>query len=655
MKHRTRRRRPFLDSLRSMIESAESLDRHFIGFTKGVVDLTETLAATMSLPKRDRRRLRVAALLHDIGRIRLPKELFDKEGALSPSEHECLRSHVLHSEAMAGRILSDGEILALIRHHHEWYNGQGYPDGLAGESIPLGARILAVADAYVAMTHERPHRPARTSREALQIIRQGAGQQFCPHVADALILLITGVLLPLSDFVGVASAVPQRFADAAAAPEKTGSVTATEQISARELELRIKSVVDLKALPDVVTDVMAMTSNVEACDINGLVRRIECDHALATRMLRLANSALYATTGKIDSIERAVVMLGVGGVRQLLLGVVVIDQWRQHGDADRLRRDVFWQHSMATALLAGQIARLTGCADFQAAFTAGLLHDLGQLVFQEAIGPVYGAVLAEAESGRRPLAEVEARHLGADHASVMQTVGRDWGLPKSIVDVMSLHHLPWDKVHAVPREVLPLLLCVRVGNAFSHSLGLADQGLGILEVVPRMLVHYLGLRREMLEPLLPDVAAEVEELGRACGLSVSECGVAGGTCGSRPCREVCYVSPDEGEMDPVTCFLSGRGVQVRMVRDLPPAGQDVWCWVRADRPGTVQAILASSRGTENETRDPHRWLLLLPDAAPRSMREELSEAGIPYLVEPWTVAALSAALDDAERAESLCI
>ena len=70
MKHRTRRRRPFLDSLRSMIESAESLDRHFIGFTKGVVDLTETLAATMSLPKRDRRRLRVAALLHDIGRAR---------------------------------------------------------------------------------------------------------------------------------------------------------------------------------------------------------------------------------------------------------------------------------------------------------------------------------------------------------------------------------------------------------------------------------------------------------------------------------------------------------------------------------------------------------------------------------------------------------
>jgi len=651
MRPRTRCRRPFLDSLRSLIESAESLDKHFVGFTKSVMDLAGMLASAMSLPMRTRRRLRVAALLHDIGRMRLPKELFDKEGVLSPTEQECLRSHVLHSEAMAGRLLYDGEILAMIRHHHEWYNGQGYPDKLSGESIPLGARILAVADAYVAMTQSRPHRPARTSSEALQIIRQGAGQQFCPYVADALILLIKGVLLPVSDPTAVVSPpVPSVVSEAAREKNAIAATTAPRRLSPRELESHIKSVVDLKALPDVVTDIMAITSNVEGCRIDSLVRRIECDHALATRILRIANSALYATSGKVDSIERAVVMLGVGGIRQLLLGVVVIDQWRQGDDTGRLRRDVFWQHSMATGLLAGHIARLTRCAEVQSAFTAGLLHDLGQLVFQEAVGTIYGDVLAEAQCGKRPLAEVEAQRLGADHASIMQTVGRVWGLPKSLVDVMCLHHLPWSKVHAVPRDVLPLLLCVRMGNVFSHLLSLCKHELGVLEIVPRMLVYYLGLRREMIDRILPDVAAEVLKLGKVCGLMS---GAHDDPVASRPpgsCREICYVGADEGEMDPVPSFLSGCGVHVRVVRDLPSGRLDVPCWVRADRLGVVQAALAAFKAADS-TR--HQWLLLLPEATPRSMREELDAAGIPYLVEPWSVAAMSAALAGVESSVPL--
>jgi ribonuclease P protein subunit RPR2 len=126
-------------------------------------------------------------LLHDIGKIGVPDSILQKPGALTPSERRVLQTHtVLGEQMLSGVALLDGEGLKVVRHHHERWDGRGYPDGLSGAEIPLGARIFAVADALDAMTSDRPYRPAGSWGAAVGEIAEEAGHQFDPRVVEAL-------------------------------------------------------------------------------------------------------------------------------------------------------------------------------------------------------------------------------------------------------------------------------------------------------------------------------------------------------------------------------------------------------------------------------------------------------------------------------------
>jgi ribonuclease P protein subunit RPR2 len=125
-------------------------------------------------------------LLHDIGKIGIPDSILQKPGPLTAHERAIMESHTTRGEAiLAGVGLLDGNGLAVVRHHHERWDGSGYPDGLADEDIPLPARIFAVADALDAITSDRPYRRAGTWAEAAGELRRGAGGQFDPHVVEA--------------------------------------------------------------------------------------------------------------------------------------------------------------------------------------------------------------------------------------------------------------------------------------------------------------------------------------------------------------------------------------------------------------------------------------------------------------------------------------
>ncbi|GAC1615805.1 MAG: response regulator [Candidatus Dormibacteraceae bacterium] len=128
--------------------------------------------------------------LRDIGNIAVPDSILLKAGTLGESETAVMRSHVSVGVEIARPLGAAPELLPIIRHHHERWDGNGYPDGLAGESIPLPARIVAICDAYDALLGERPHRPARTAAEAVAILRAGAGSQWDPSLVERFIHLI---------------------------------------------------------------------------------------------------------------------------------------------------------------------------------------------------------------------------------------------------------------------------------------------------------------------------------------------------------------------------------------------------------------------------------------------------------------------------------
>jgi two-component system, cell cycle response regulator len=150
----------------------------------------------MGPPADERVHLRRAAELHDIGMLGIPDEVLRKPGPLDPQEWAFVRRHPLVGERIIGAAPAPAAAARLVRSTHERLDGGGYPDGLAGEQIPLGARIIAVCDAFTAMTSPRPYAPRRTLSEAVAELRRNAGTQFDPAVVDAFSELVVELVWP---------------------------------------------------------------------------------------------------------------------------------------------------------------------------------------------------------------------------------------------------------------------------------------------------------------------------------------------------------------------------------------------------------------------------------------------------------------------------
>lgn len=156
---------------------------------KRVAAIADSLAVAYNLASRDRFFLQQAALVHDIGEMSMNREYIRSPGVLSPSERIDLQRHPVIGEQETARLNVSRGVQLIIRWHHEWWNGSGYPDGLEAEQIPLAARILRVADTYAAMTAARPYRPARTAEEAKRYLIEWAGIEFDPGVVKAFVTL----------------------------------------------------------------------------------------------------------------------------------------------------------------------------------------------------------------------------------------------------------------------------------------------------------------------------------------------------------------------------------------------------------------------------------------------------------------------------------
>ena len=126
------------------------------------------------------------ALLHDLGKTSVPQSILDQRRQLTTAEYARVMQHPMWGAALVEGFVADGALLA-IRHHHEWWNGTGYPARLAAHDIPIEARIVGIADAFAAMREERPYRPALSRQSAVGELQQGAGTQFDPQLVDPLI------------------------------------------------------------------------------------------------------------------------------------------------------------------------------------------------------------------------------------------------------------------------------------------------------------------------------------------------------------------------------------------------------------------------------------------------------------------------------------
>jgi putative nucleotidyltransferase with HDIG domain len=173
-------------AMESLSATVDARDSYTAGHSRRVQQLALALGRQLGLSQAELDLLGHAALFHDIGKLAIPDAILLKPASLTHDEWGMMQRHAEEGARIIGRLGFLGDAVPAIRHHHERWDGSGYPDGLRGEEIPLGARIIHVADALDSMLTTRIYRAARPYEEALGELRKATGTQFCPRVVDAL-------------------------------------------------------------------------------------------------------------------------------------------------------------------------------------------------------------------------------------------------------------------------------------------------------------------------------------------------------------------------------------------------------------------------------------------------------------------------------------
>lgn len=177
----------YFNTIRTLVNALEAKDKYTQGHSERVTRYSTVIAEEMGVERQQIELLQHAAALHDIGKLTVDLQILHKTGSLTPEELKIIQAHPLVGEKIIEPLTFLSEVRTRIQQHHEWFNGRGYPHKVGGEGLHLEARILAVADAFDAMTSQRPYRPAMTKEAALTELKRCAGSQFDPQVVEAFV------------------------------------------------------------------------------------------------------------------------------------------------------------------------------------------------------------------------------------------------------------------------------------------------------------------------------------------------------------------------------------------------------------------------------------------------------------------------------------
>jgi response regulator RpfG family c-di-GMP phosphodiesterase/HD-like signal output (HDOD) protein len=364
--------------VRAIADALEAKDEHIHGHARRVRGYAAAVGRRMGLGEESLEQLALAAFLHDIGKLGTPDHILLKPGPLSPEEASSMRQHSRRGARMLTDIVGLEDAADAVLHHHEHFDGTGYPEGLSGERIPLLSRIILVADAYDAMTSPRPFRDACLHEQAVARLEEEAGSRFDPEVVRAF-----GEFKPLALIRRAVAAGPY------------------------------------VSFPG--------GSDVSGLTFDELIERVSGETLLAARVLHAANSA-----GGPQTANLAVACDALGGarLREIVSGDAAWGEGHTYSEA-------LWEHSLRAAEAARLIAEQTGILNPEDAYTLGLLHDIGEALLAS-LFPAAAAVLAGLDAEER--VEYEAASYGVDHAQVGQWVLDGCGVPRALSSALQTHH-----------------------------------------------------------------------------------------------------------------------------------------------------------------------------------------------------------------------
>lgn len=261
----------------------------------------------------------------------------------------------------------------------------------------------------------------------------------------------------------------------------------------------------ISSLPLVFARINELLSDPKSCSAD-IGKVISKDQALTARLLRMVNSAFYGFPQKIDTVSRAVTIIGFRQLRELVLATSVVDLFKGLGDRVSLRMEDFWKHSLACAVACRILAIYRREQNHESYFVAGLLHDIGRLVLIETLPAEYGRAMELSKSRQIPLAEAELEIFGFDHAAVGRELIRHWRLAHELADAVGFHET---FKNGSKQSVLGD--GVHLANIFTHASEIGFSGEIYIPPLNPTAFERLGFQKTMIESVIAKVHEQFED------------------------------------------------------------------------------------------------------------------------------------------------
>jgi len=403
----------FSEVLNVLVSIIEERDVFFRGHGKRVASISSAFAQRMSLPQKTREVLYVAGLLHDIGMVYVPFDIINRPGELGEEERIIIHQHPVIAEKLLSSISIFKEILPVIRHHHECFDGKGYPDGLRGDKIPIEAQILSLADCYDAMTASRPYRPALTLDEALQVISDNNDNKFNKLLVNQFV-----------SFVSSSSVKPVRKED-----------NKLRRAIVDIIKDFRRGNIDLPVLPRIIDELRQAIDDPNSSP-DDIARVLEKDAVITLRLISVVNSPIYRGAEKTLSVRQAVNRLGLKETQSIVFAIANKNLYRTDDKHLMTMMEAMWLHALACAFCAKHIAQVLRFADVEKSFLQGLFHDIGKLLLIHAITKAKSSVGTKTwEKDKSELiAAVQEAHMSMGGAILER-----WGFQEGFIKVATLH------------------------------------------------------------------------------------------------------------------------------------------------------------------------------------------------------------------------
>ncbi len=553
----------FIDNVKSFVGLIETRDYQVGRHCKRVSTFSIAISERYEIKDRVKREIEIGALLHDIGKIGLPDKILSKTHNyfayqnLTGTERAKYEQHPIIGQEAVDTVSMLSNVASYVRHHHERFDGEGYPDKQEEFLIPLGARIIGLVDAYDKIIFRASKSKQKEAEEVfLKYLNKQRGKIFDPEAAEKLVEFINdfkkkefsrelslsvkdvepdmilardvhtkGGVLVISQYEKISESDAERLKgflntnmiteklfiyDSSRIFNKSSTFTSAKRVAAPKpvqisgnIMKDINALKDFKTLPELHSYTMDYLEDTKSTRFD-LADIIKKDPVMVLKILRIANSPFFGGNRDVKTVEKAISQIGFKEIKNIVgsLGVFEEKNYRK----DRYSRKAFWEHMVGCGIICRFIAKQIEAKHIEEYYIAGMLHDLGKLIFDQLYPDKFLQVIELVEEKSIFYRKAERQIFDFTHEEVGEYIVEKWNFPDIIKDAVRNHHSPVDS------KVDPVLVsAVHFADIIAHILHVGESGDKLVGKYERFAEQNLGLTLTYMETLIPDIEDELEK------------------------------------------------------------------------------------------------------------------------------------------------